>query len=86
MAEACKAYAEAWGLSGCSLEVSELQGYDDRNWRLTDAEGKSWVLKGDGFTLRVAGEDGQVHAVRLLSWMPGSLLVDVAQSSALYRE
>lgn len=35
MAEACKAYAEAWGLSGCSLEVSELQGYDDRNWRLT---------------------------------------------------
>ena len=33
----------------------------------------------DGFTLRAAADDGRVHAVRIMSWMPGTLLVDVQQ-------
>ena len=40
----------------------------------------------DGCTLRVNGEDGQLHAVRLLTWLPGTPLMDVSQSPALYDE
>lgn len=33
----------------------------------------------DGFVLRVAAADSRVHAVRMLSWLPGTLLVDAPQ-------
>lgn len=33
----------------------------------------------DGYTLRMIADDGRRHAVRMLSWLPGTLLVDVAQ-------
>ena len=33
----------------------------------------------DGLTLRAAADDGQMHAMRIMSWMPGTLLVDVQQ-------
>lgn len=147
-----------WGLE-MPLEVSELAGYDDRNWRVAGAPGAPgceplttcptlWgppppcrmpaclragptaacVLKvhnatdsakplfaeaqnallvqleaagipvpaplqvaadrpdeearnlgGDPYTLRIVADDGRQHAVRALSWLPGKLLVDVAQ-------
>lgn len=37
-------------------------------------------LSTDGYVLRVPGADGRVHAVRLLSWLPGTLLVDAPQA------
>jgi hypothetical protein len=39
----------------------------------------------DGFTLRTAADDGSQHAIRLLTWVPGDVLVGVAQSATLYR-
>ncbi|KAL4436619.1 hypothetical protein ABPG75_003758 [Micractinium tetrahymenae] len=41
---------------------------------------------GDPCTLRIVAEDGRQHAVRALSWLPGKLLVDVAQSAELCRQ
>ena len=39
----------------------------------------------DGFTLRAAADDGQMHAMRIMSWMPGTLLVDVQQVGGRHR-
>ena len=39
----------------------------------------------DGFTLRAAADDGQMHAMRIMSWMPGTLLVDVQQVGGGHR-
>lgn len=33
----------------------------------------------DGYTLRVVAPDGRLHAVRCLTWLPGTLLVDAPQ-------
>lgn len=41
----------------------------------------SAVAGGDGYTLRVTAPDGRLHAVRLLTWLPGTLLVDAPQVS-----
>lgn len=34
---------------------------------------------GDGYTLRVVATDGRLHAVRCLTWLPGTLLVEAPQ-------
>ncbi|PRW45033.1 hydroxylysine kinase isoform X1 [Chlorella sorokiniana] len=40
----------------------------------------------DGRTLRIRAEDGRLHAVRLLTYLPGMLLVDAPQSLEMYRQ
>jgi 4-aminobutyrate aminotransferase-like enzyme/Ser/Thr protein kinase RdoA (MazF antagonist) len=116
--EVARVAGDLYGLAG---DLSPLDSERDQNFRLTEADGRSWVLKianaaEDGQALafqaallrhvqavdrelplphlqqtrsgedlgRVPGRDGQMHFVRLVSWLPGQLFSACRKSTELF--